>query len=25
VPTLVGKTLYARDREKVVAFNLGVQ
>jgi len=25
VPTLVGKTLYARDREKIVAFNLGAQ
>jgi hypothetical protein len=23
VPTLVGKTLYARDREKIVALNLG--
>jgi outer membrane protein assembly factor BamB len=25
VPTLVGKTLYARDREKIVALNLGAQ
>lgn len=25
VPTLVGKTLYARDREKIVALDLGVQ
>jgi len=25
VPTLVGTTLYARDREKIVAFNLGAQ
>jgi outer membrane protein assembly factor BamB len=25
VPTLAGKTLYARDREKVVALNLGAQ
>jgi outer membrane protein assembly factor BamB len=25
VPTLVGQTLYARDREKIVALNLGVQ
>jgi outer membrane protein assembly factor BamB len=25
VPTLVGKTLYARDREKIVALNLGPQ
>ena len=25
VPTLVGRTLYARDREKVVALNLGAQ
>jgi len=24
-PTLVGKTLYARDREKIVALNLGAQ
>jgi outer membrane protein assembly factor BamB len=25
VPTLVGRTLYARDREKIVALNLGAQ
>ncbi|HYE85826.1 MAG TPA: hypothetical protein VEA16_05695, partial [Vicinamibacterales bacterium] len=25
VPTLVGKTLYARDREKIVALNLGAE
>ena len=25
VPTLVGTTLYARDREKIVALNLGAQ
>jgi outer membrane protein assembly factor BamB len=25
VPTLVGKTLYARDREKIVALNVGAQ
>jgi hypothetical protein len=25
VPSLVGRTLYARDREKIVALNLGVQ
>jgi hypothetical protein len=25
VPTLAGKTLYARDREKIVALNLGAQ
>lgn len=25
VPTLVGKTLYARDREKIVALNLGAR
>lgn len=25
VPTLVGTTLYARDREKIVALNMGVQ
>ncbi|MBM3806967.1 MAG: hypothetical protein FJW22_02110 [Acidimicrobiia bacterium] len=25
VPTLAGRTLYARDREKIVALNLGVQ
>jgi outer membrane protein assembly factor BamB len=25
VPTLVGRTLYARDREKIIALNLGAQ
>ena len=25
VPTLVGTTLFARDREKIVALNLGAQ
>ena len=25
VPSLVGKTLYARDREKIVAINLGAK
>jgi hypothetical protein len=25
VPTLVGRTLYARDREKIVALDLGTR